>query len=92
MEHAPQLGDRVKLKPWHRYYPCAGTVEKVWPIPHYDIMDQRWFDPDFEPVSTGMKHEREWRVSVKFDVLPDDAWAYEDIEYFLPAVFELDSA
>jgi hypothetical protein len=37
MDTAPALGDRIKVKVWHRYHPLSGIVTAVYPVRHYDI-------------------------------------------------------
>lgn len=91
MDKAPNIGDRVKVNLWHRYHPCAGTVTAIHPMQRYDVMHPDWFDPDYDPPSLGLEHERDWLVSVRVDAIPKD-WDYFDSDIFQPAVHELDPA
>jgi hypothetical protein len=89
MEQAPHIGDRVKVKFWHRYHPLAGVVTEVHPIRHYDVADPRWNDPDFDPPELGLKPERDWLVTMKVDTIPA-GWDFYDSNLFQPAVNELE--
>lgn len=89
MNKAPKIGDRVQLKPGHRYYPCTGTVQKIYKKYRYTWADDdpRW-ETDETPQIAGVKPERDWHVSMKVDQLPKD-WAYVGNDKFAPQVSEL---
>jgi hypothetical protein len=90
MKKAPKVGDRIKLKPGHRYYPCTGIVTRVWPK-RLCLNDQELIDdPDAMPrYGSGQAPESEWQVSMKVDQLPKD-WAYVGADTFCPEVSDLE--
>jgi hypothetical protein len=93
METAPNIGDRVKLKPGHRYYPCAGVVTRIYPKNSYVEADDdpAWDDEDFIPTISGRAAQRDWQVAMKVDATPN-GWAYGDSDVFAPSVSEIEPA
>lgn len=93
MEHAPKIGDRVKLKPGHRYYPCEGVVTRIYAKNAYAESDDdsAWEDEDFLPTVVGRAPERDWQVAMKVDSIPKD-WAYVGSDTFAPSVDEIEPA
>lgn len=92
MNRAPKIGARVQVKRGHRYYPCAGTVEKIYKAHRYTWADDdpRW-DTDEMPQIAGLKPESDWHVTVKVDQLPK-GWAYIGSDKFAPQVSDLEPA
>lgn len=89
MNKAPKIGARVKLKPGHRYYPCDGTVEKIWPKRICLNWDELASDDDAEPRYGGPAPERDWQITMRVDQLPKD-WAYTGSDVFCPSVSEIE--
>lgn len=83
MNKCPKIGDRVKLKPDHRFGPLTGTVMAIYPT-NNDV-----FDDDGEFVRFGpLRSEREWAVGMKVDTVPAN-WSYAGTDRFAPDVSEL---
>lgn len=83
MNKCPKIGDRVKLKPDHRFGPLTGTVMAIYPT-NNDVFDE---EGDF--VRRGPpRPEREWHVGLKVDAIPE-CWSYPGTDRFAPEVCEL---
>lgn len=84
MKTCPKVGEKVRLKPSHRYGALTGTVTKI-----YKNYDDRWDEATDEVTRGPLRPEPEWQVAMKIDGPLPANWAYIGNDTFCPEVSEL---
>ena len=89
MKSVPKIGARIHLKEGHRYFPCTGTVKKIWPAVEYDDEGFDWENEEGVPPVKGPRPVTEWQVTMEVDEHPQH-WSYGETKKFCPTVEEIE--
>lgn len=84
MKKCPKIGDKVQLKPSHRYGPLKGTVYAI-----YKTHDDHWDEATDEVIPGPLRPESAWHIGMKIDGPLPPNWAYTGQDRFAPEVREL---